>query len=383
MLKFLGLIFVVMTALPTLMDAQRQQQKTTQRPTWLWVKDYNSGIGIPGAHVDIGPGEKCLGQTKFADVKWTAHYTADEAGRVLTRGLPSRLSCRVAANRHQLYVAGGEFQSTFPLGIPAWAHLHGAYVATLTVAAERVELGTSASDYWETTDDPTKFRSYIQDSETADLIPGVKITALPSGITTTSDANGLFTLEVPANYRKNKFPSLATQTLVFSKPGYKQFEYRQLVLHPGLIRLEVFLSRGTGTLVRTNGALSDGGNPYDDHFTAYPGKAPEHPPKGSGEIISVEISPYKYDGGWINCPRGAKIIVKARNLKAAGIGWTPTGTGVTDSVGINLIKVNTSPEADTWEAALSDIMSTHFAVGGTDMRGKGVASIDLGNVGCD
>jgi hypothetical protein len=347
---------------------------------WLWVKDYYSGLGVAGASVDIAPGDKCLGQTKFAEVMWTAHYVTDAAGRVLVQGLPERLSCRVTVNGQQLNVFSGGFELRHETRLPSWIQSR-VFSNTIFTMPEADQNRTAPEHYWET-NDPTLFRSYIQDPDTAELISNVSVTALPSGITTTSDANGLFTLEVPADYRKGRFPTMATQTLVFSKPGHKTLQYRELVLQPGVTQLGIFLPKGGGTLVRTNGALRPG-NPYDDKFAVYPGKAPENPPRGSGQIISFEITPWTYDGGWINCGPHAKALMKARNLTKVTIDWTPTGTGVTESVGVPMTKVSASPEGDVWEAALSEIMSTHLAAGGTDSQGRNVASMELGNVGCD
>jgi hypothetical protein len=100
-------------------------------------------------------------------------------------------------------------------------------------------------DYWSTTDDPTQFRAYIQDVHTGRFIPGVKVTALRSKVMTKSDAKGLFTLEVAASWRKGKAPPEATETLVFSKPGYRQLRYERLVLNPGADGLDVILEKGT------------------------------------------------------------------------------------------------------------------------------------------
>jgi hypothetical protein len=352
----------------------------SKQPRWLWVKDYYTELGIAGAWVDIAPGDKCLGQTKFAEVKWTAHYVTDGAGRVLVHGLPEKLSCRVTVNGQQLNVYAYGFDFSHQNKLPSWIQLRP-YTSTIFTMPEADRNRTTPNNYWES-NDPTQFRSYIQNPDTAELLSAVKVTALPSGITTTRDANGLFTLEVPASYRKGEFPTMAVQTLVFSKPGYKTLEYRQLVLHPGVQHVEVFLPKGSGTLVRTNGSIYPG-NPYDDKFAAYPGNAPEHAPRGSGEMISFEITPWTDDGGWITCGKGAKAIVKARYLTKVGIGWIPTGTGVTDSVGITMTKVSTSPEGDMWEAPLSQIMSTSFAAGGVDKHGKGARSMNLGGVYCE
>lgn len=351
-----------------------------QRTRWLWVKDDYSGLGVAGAWVDIAPGDRCLGKTRFADVTWTAHYVTDGAGRVLVHGLPAKLSCRVTVNGQQLNVFTYSFELNHENRLPSWVQSRPFNTTIFTMP--EADKNRTAPEHWWDTNDPTLFRSYIQDPETAELISDVRVTAQPSGITTTSDANGLFTLEVPADYRKGKFPSMATQTLVFSKPGYKTLQYRQLVLHPGVRTLDVFLPKGSGTLVRINGSVY-AGNPYDDQFAAYPGKAPEYLPRGRGQIISFEITPWTYEANWISCGKNAKVIVKARNLTNVGIGWTPTGTGVTDSVGITLTRVSTSPDGDTWEAPLSDIMSTHFAAGGTNKQGKNVASMELGNVYCE
>jgi len=381
MYKLLALSSVVWAALLTSAVAQTQHHSNAEKARWLWVKDYITGIGVPTASVDIGPGDKCLGHTGLTDVNWTAHYTTNAAGRVLVRGLPQKLSCRVTVDGRPLYVLTYGFEIARAQNLPTWISLRNDYTTTIFVSSQARDDRTLPPDYWET-NDPTKFRSYIRDPDTAQLIPGVGVTAVPSGVSTTTDANGLFTLEVAASYRKGKFPSMATQTLVFSKPSYKTFEYRQLVLRPGLVQIDVFLPKGTGTLVRTNGSIYPG-DPYDDQFEAYPGEAPEHLPSGRGEILSFEIRPFTYDGGWITCGKGAKAILKAHNLTKVGIGWTPTGTGVTESVGLDMLKISTSPEGDTWEVALSDIMSTRFAAGGVDNSGKTVRSMDLSNVYCE
>ena len=390
-MRRLLVLFFAIGAAPLLSPAsQTQPHRQTQESRWLWVKDYYSGLGVAGAWVDIAPGGKCLGRTKFTDVTWTAHYVTDGAGRVLVRDLPKKLSCRVTVGERQLNVFSGGFgcrgQNKVQNKLPSWIQLRPC-ISTIFTMPE-ADQNRTAPEHWWDTDDPTLFRSYIQDPDTAELISDVKVTALPSGITTTSDANGLFTLEVPASYRKGKFPAMATQTLVFSKPGYKTFQYRQLVLQPGVVHMDVFLPKGSGTLVRTNGSMYPE-NPYDDEFAAYPGRAPEHPPAGRGEIISFEIVPYTYDGGWINinCRKGAtaaKAVLKARNLKAASIGWIPTGTEMAEyGQSLPMKKVATSSDGDTWEATLSDIGSTNFVAGGTDKEGKDVHTIDLGNVGCD
>lgn len=375
---FLLRLFVVLSC-----AASAQQRPAENTSRWLWVKDYATQIGIAGAEVDIGPGDKCWGQVAADAVKWTAHYTTDAAGRVLIHGLPLRFSCRVTVHGNALFARGGGFELYHPKVLPVWARLRN-LTGVIYVGSQAENNGTWSENYWETTDDPTLFRSYIQDPDTAELIPDVKVTALPSGITTTSDANGLFTLEIPARYRKGEFPSKATQTLVFSKPGYKTFEYRQLVLNPGVVPLEVFLSKSRGTLVRVNESIRNSGNPWEDEFAAYAGKAPERPPAGRGEIISFEITPpITYDGTWITCDEGTSAVLKARNLTQATISWTPTGTQMAGhDVSQSMKKVSTSPDGDTWEAELSQVMSTNFVVSGSGKDGKSVRTMDIGNVGC-
>ena len=378
----LSLFVVIVLALTCTVSAQQQSVKNGHR--WLWVKDNVTQIGIAGAQVDIGPGGQCLGVVGADAVKWTAHYTTDAAGRVLTQGLPQDFSCRVTVNGKALDARGAGFEISHAKVLPAWARLRN-LTGTIYVSSQTDDNRTWSENYWETTDDPTMFRSYIQNPDTAELIPGVQVTALPSGISTTSDANGLFTLEVPARYRQGRFPSLTTQTLVFSKPGYKTFEYRQLALNPGVVPLEVFLSKGSGTLVRVNQSMRDSGNPWEDEFAAYTGNAPQHPPAGSGEILSFEIKPYKgYDGTWIYCDQGVDAVLEARNLTQVTIGWTPTGTEMAGhGVSQSMKKVSSSPDGDRWEASLPDVMSTDFVANGIDKSGKSVRSMDLGNVGCD
>lgn len=363
--------------------ASAQRPSAEKSPRWLWVKDNATQIGIAGAEVEIGPGKQCWGVVAAEAVKWTAHYTTDAAGRVLTHGLPQTFSCRVTVNGKAQNVGYG-FEIYHPRVLPVWAHLRD-LTGTIYVNSQPENNRTWSENYWQTTDAPTLFRAYIQDPNTAALIPNVKVTALPSGISIMSDANGLFTLEIPARYRKGKFPSMATQTLIFSKPGYKTFEYRQLVLNPGLVPLEAFFSKGSGTLVRVNESIRNEGNSWQDEFSAHPGDAPQHPPAGSGEIISFEIAPpIKYDGTWIICDEGTSAVLKARNLTQAVISWTPTGTNMAGhDVSQSMKKVATSPDGDTWDAELPNVMSTNFVVGGIDKLGKSVRTMDIGNVGCE
>jgi hypothetical protein len=344
-----------------------QSRDARQEETWLWIIDQHTALGVPGASIDIGPGKECLKVEKTpGNVTWTAHYTTGPAGRILTHGLPQQFSCRVTLNGRELPVesAGGSLS-----GQPA--------VATLVVDLENRGLESVDADYWRTTNDPTKFRDYIQDDE-ARLIPGVKVRALRSGITAISDANGLFTLEVPASYRKGKPPSIATETLVFSKSAYRSLEYRDLVLDPGVNRLSIRLERGTGTVVRRNRSISNG--EYDS-FT-FAGKARELPDGYAGEIVSFEIEPSIYNG-WTLGERGAKVILKGRNLRSVEVFFYSTGTGIGEmgpgSAG-QMNKVRTSQQEDTWELPLPDVMTTNFWAQAIDANGKTIKSMDLGNV---
>jgi hypothetical protein len=119
---------------------------------------------------------------------------------------------------------------------------------------------------------------------------------------------------VRASYRKGKPPSIATETLVFSKSAYRSLENRDLVLNPGVNRLSIRLERGTGTVVRRNRSISNG--EYDS-FT-FAGKARELPDGYAGEIVSFEIEPSIYNG-WTLGQRGAKVILKGRNLRSVEV----------------------------------------------------------------
>jgi hypothetical protein len=321
---------------------------------------------------------------EVADAHWSARYVTGPAGRVLTQGLPGEFSCRVTLNGRELVVDSLACCEIRPWTGPKWVHAENArqtiiWVDTKKRAVEGVEL-----DYWRTTEDPTQFRAYIQDIDARQLIPAVKVSALRSGITTASDANGLFTVEIPASYRKGKTPPAATETLVFSTPGYRRFEYRDLILHPGVNPLEVLLEKGKGTVVRKNRSIHNG-NPGEDEFFTFKGSARPAPNGNRGEIISLEIEPSAYEGGWIMCKQpGAKAIVKGRNLKSVEISWFSTGTGIglyPPAIAGPMKKVRTSPQGDTWELGVPDLMATDFWAHGVDANGKTVRSMNLGNVG--
>jgi hypothetical protein len=283
--------------------------------------------------------------------------------------LPQQFSCRVTLSGRELAVesAGGSGPRTGSAAVAMF------FVDLENRGVESVEL-----DYWRTTNDPTKFRDYIEDKE-ARLIAGVKVRALRSGITTKSDANGLFTLEVPASYRKGKPPSIATETLVFSKPGYQTLQYRDLVLNPGVNRLSIVLKKGSGTAVLRNRSIHN--NDYESFV--FKGKARELPDGYAGEIVSFAIEPSTYDGGSTHCERGAKAILKGRNLKSVEIFFYSTGTGVGEmgpgSAG-QMKKVRTSPQEDTWELPVPDVMTTNFWAQAIGANGKTIKSMDLGNV---
>jgi len=291
--------------------------------------------------------------------------------------LPEQFSCRVTLNGRELPV---EISGRSPArtGVPGVGS-ESASVAVLYVDLENRGNEGVELDYWRTTNDKTQFRDYIHDAQ-ARLMAGVQVRALRTGITTASDANGLFTIEVPASYRKGRFPSLATETLVFSKPGYRVLEYRDLVLNPEVNPLDIVLEKGSGTVVRRNLSLH---NNEQEVFT-FKGAAREVPDGYVGEIFSFEIEPSIFDGGWISCQRGAKAILKGRNLKSVEIFLYSTGTGIGEmrpgSIG-QMIRARTSSQEDTWELPLPSVMTSNFWAQAIDANGKTIRSMDLGNVG--
>ena len=134
----------LLLAAPTVAQSGGTEQ---QKPTWLWVKDRHTRLGVAGASVEIGPRGACVGPVKFAkDMQWIARYVTGPAGRVLTEGLPGRFSCRVTLEGRELRVVSAS-QTTLNVDIE-------------NVIDEGVEL-----DYWRTTNTPTQFRAYIQDLE--------------------------------------------------------------------------------------------------------------------------------------------------------------------------------------------------------------------------
>jgi hypothetical protein len=347
--------------------------------------DRGTNLGIPRASVEIGPGETCIGRTGAAAANWSARYVTGPAGRVPIHGLPKKFSCRVTINGQALLVtsiaAGAEIRPTTG---PKWVRPEHALQTIIWVDGGKHDVVDVEPDYWSTTGDPTRFRAYIQDLDAGQLISGVGVTALRSGITAISDANGLFTLEVQASYRKSKTPPTAVETLVFSKSGYRRYEYRDLVLNPGLNPLEIYLERGTGVVVHKNRSCHNSATP-DDEFLTFTGISQEAQNDKRGEIVSLHIEPSVYEGGWILCRRaGTKAVVKGRNLKSVAILWYSTGTEIgrmPPAKAGPMKKVNTSRTGDMWEIELPNLMTTDFWAQGIDAHGNVVKSMDLGNVG--
>ena len=345
-----------------------EQTNLLGRPkAWLWVKDTYTGIGVAGASVDFGSGRACLSVEKPKEpVVWSAHYKTGPAGRVLIDPLGLRFSCRIVLNGRELPV------ETYSRGAGRTAPV------VINVNLENKAEEPADDDYWSTTNDPTVFRYYLED-QNHDLIAGVQIRSLRSNITAESDANGLFTLKIPASYRNGKPPSLATETLVFSKAGYQTVEYRDLVLNPGVMGLSFVLKQGTGTEVHRNLSIRNGEN----EVFSFKGAARQVPEGVVGEILSFQIVPSAFSAGWTMCGREAKAILKGRKLKSVDIFLYSTGTGLGEDgpylVG-QMIRVGSSPQEDTWELPIGNLMTTNFWAQATDENGKLIKSLDLCNV---
>lgn len=357
------------------------QPASAGEPAFLWVIDQNTGLGVPGASVAIGPGKACVGLTDPQIPNWTAHYVTDTAGRVSLQSRPSEFSCRVERHGRVLQVVSAGGFAARPGTGPKWMGLRHASEISLTVKVTPLETQDDLH-YWEHTSDPARFRAYVEDLDNGTLLSGVIITARHSGTTTNTDENGLFTLDIPAQYWKGVSPPGAMDTLVISKAGYKRYEYRNLILFPGLKWLDIYLEEGNGKVVRENGGR--GGMTRDEFFELKAGQREKPDPK-KGQILSLTIEPATYEGGWIVCTaERAKAIVKTRNLKSVDIFWYSTGTGIglmPPAKAGPMEKVSTSAEADTWEIEMPDLMATNFWAQGTDATGKVVKSMDLGNVG--
>jgi hypothetical protein len=344
-------------------------------PTWLWVQDDDTHVGIPDASVDIWP---------EGDRNAVAHYKTGRAGRLMIAGVPARFECRVSLNQRDLPVESTSQELTGPFPPSEAAVLKRVLSEKVrqTVIYVKTEKTEPSNEEWNSTS-PTIFRAYVQDQNARELLSGVSVNAIHSEITAHTDSDGLVTVEIPASFRIGKAPSIATETLVFSKAGYRDFQYRQLVLHPGLNSLDVLLTRGTGVVVRKNMTITNAENYFKDEFMEFRRGAHESPK--SSQIISLEIIPSVYEGGWISYGRNSKAVVHARNMKDIVISWFPTGTGVTTPVTEGRMKkVKSSNIEEIWEIELSDrIMSTSFEADGSGTNQRSVRSIDLGNVGFD
>ncbi len=235
---------------------------TEDRPTWLWVQDDDTHIGIADASVDIWP---------EGDGNAVARYKTGRAGRVLIAGVPARFECRVSLNQRDLPVESTSQELPGSLAASEAALLKKVLSEKVrqTIIYVKTQKKQNSHEEW-TSITPTIFRAYVQDQNARELLAGVQIRAINSGITSHTDPDGLFTVEIPASFRTGKTPSIATETLVFSKLGYKNFEYRQLVLHPGLNPLDVLLTKGIGSAVRKNMTLTNAENFFKDEFVEFP-----------------------------------------------------------------------------------------------------------------
>ena len=94
-------------------------------------------------------------------------------------------------------------------------------------------------------------------------------------------------------------------------------------------------------------------------------------------------SPSTFRGGWTTCGRNAKAILKGRKLKSVDIFLYPTGTGLGENgpylVG-HMTRMQSSPQGDTWELPIGNLMTTNFWAQAIDENGKTIKSIDLANV---
>jgi len=378
MLRREAIIGVLLVALPITLGAVNSPERN-----FLWVVDEGTGLGIPGAAVDVGPGKICVGKPDNTWVSWTAHYVTGPAGRVESPPFFDWFSCRVTVNGKQLVVvSAGGLPARSSRG-PKWLTLQHASEMVLTVQLTPAKTEDDIH-YWEHTNDPAQFRAYVKDSNDGKLLSDVTIIAVRSGISVNTDQNGLFTLDVPARFWKGVSPPGAMETLIFSKNGYKHYEYRNLILAPGVNWLTVNLEKGVGTVVHKNGGR--GGMTTDEFFELKPGEHEKINPR-KGQVLSLNIEPATYEGGWIVCTeRGAKAVVKARNLKSVNIFWYSTGTGIglmPPAKAGPMTKVSSSGGADTWEIDMPDLMATNFWAQGIDLDGSMVKSIDLGNVSWD
>jgi hypothetical protein len=144
------------------------------------------------------------------------------AGRVLLAGVPARFECRVSLNERDLPVESTSQELPGPFTPSEAAVLKKVLSEKVlqTVIYVKKEKPENSYEEWNSIT-PTVFRAYVQDQNARELLSGVEVKAIHSGITAHTDSDGLVTVEIPASSRIGKAPSIATETLVFSKLGYR------------------------------------------------------------------------------------------------------------------------------------------------------------------
>src|SRR3989338_7061990 len=97
-----------------------------------------------------------------------------------------------------------------------------------------------------------------------------------------------------------------------------------------------------------------------------------------GSISSFAIVPSTKEGqSWTMYKKGAKAILKAKNITSAELWYTPTGTEIKSTFGGTMSKVG----VDTWELELpANLLTTSFWAEATNLTGKKIKSVNLGNV---
>ncbi len=98
-----------------------------------------------------------------------------------------------------------------------------------------------------------------------------------------------------------------------------------------------------------------------------------------GSISSFAIIPSTKDGQpWTMYKKGAKAVLKAKNIASAELWYTPTGTEMKSTFGGTMSKI----DQETWELELPEnLLTTSFWAEVTDLSGKKIKSVNLGNVG--
>ena len=98
-----------------------------------------------------------------------------------------------------------------------------------------------------------------------------------------------------------------------------------------------------------------------------------------GSISSFAIVPSTKEGqSWTMYKKGAKAILKAKNITSAELWYTPTGTEIKSTFGGTMSKVG----VDTWELELpANLLTTSFWAEATNLTGKKIKSVNIGNVG--